>query len=194
MRGLVSLDLSNLNAVFQELEIPNLKRLVQNLTELRTLYLDGVNISIKGNDWCRVLSSFLPNLRDLSLVQCGLSGPIDSSLSQLHSLSVLRLDRNPLSTTVPDFFANFSKLTTLSLSYCLLQGLFPSKIFQLPTLQNLDLAYNFDLSGTLPQFLPTSSLRTMVLSYTNFSRSLPEAWKLTELSMRPHGKSMQPHR
>ncbi|KAL2500233.1 receptor like protein 33 [Forsythia ovata] len=172
MRGLVSLDLSNLNAGFH---IPDLKRLVQNLTELRTLYLDGVNISIKGNDWCRVLSSFLPNLRELSLVQCGLFGPIDSSLSQLHSLSVLRLDWNPLSTTVPDFFANFSKLTTLSLSYCLLQGLFPSKIFQLPTLQNLDLAYNFDLSGTLPQFLPTSSLRTMVLSYTNFSRSLPDS-------------------
>ncbi|KAL2500461.1 receptor like protein 6 [Forsythia ovata] len=177
MRRLVSLDLSNMYTGNQplKLENPDLKRLVQNLTELRELNLDGVVIATHGRNWSRILSSFLPNLRVLSLRQCYLSGPIDSSLSQLHSLEVLRLDLNNLSTTVPDFFVNFSKLTTLSLGGCSLRGLFPSKIFQVPTLQNLDISYNFLLSGTLPQFSQTRSLRIMVLSSTNFSDSLPDS-------------------
>ncbi|KAL2500232.1 receptor like protein 6 [Forsythia ovata] len=177
MRRLVSLDLSNMYTGNQplKLENPDLKRLVQNLTKLRELNLDGVVIAAHGRNWSRILSSFLPNLRVLSLRQCYLLGPIDSSLSQLHSLEVLRLDLNNLSTTVPDLFVNFSKLTTLSLGGCSLRGLFPSKIFQVPTLQNLDLSYNFLLSGTLPQFQLTRSLRIMVLSSTNFSDSLPDS-------------------
>ncbi|KAI3447805.1 hypothetical protein Pfo_004470 [Paulownia fortunei] len=176
MRSLVSMDLSTLFPGPEplKLENPNLKMLVQNLTGLRELYLDGVNISAQKSDWCQALSSSLPNLRNLSLRSCELSGPLDSSLSQLHSLSVLRLDRNNLSTTVPDFFANFSNLTTLTLSSCSLKGPFPEIIFQVPTLQTLDLSNNMLLSGTIQQFPLSSSFRTMVLSYTNFSGSLPD--------------------
>ncbi|KAI3474229.1 hypothetical protein Pfo_029017 [Paulownia fortunei] len=177
MRSLVSLDLSAVFSGIQplKLENPNLKMLVQNLTGLRELYLDSVNISAQGSDWCQVLSSTLPDLRNLSLRNCYISGPIDSSLTELRSLSVLRLDGNNLASSVPNFFANFSQLTTLSLASCSLLGSFPEEIFQVPTLQNLDFSYNMLLSGTLPQFPRDGSLRTIELSYTNFSGSLPDS-------------------
>ncbi|KAL2509959.1 receptor like protein 7 [Forsythia ovata] len=177
MTRLVTLDLSTLFPGFEplKLENPNLKTLVQSLKELRELYLDGVNISAPGSDWCPALSSSLPNLSNLSLSNCHLSGPIDSSFSQLRHLSVLRLDKNNLSTTIPDFFANFSKLTSLSLSSCSLQGFFPEKIFQVPTLQNLDLSNNELLKGNLAQFPQRGSFRRIILSYTNFSGTMPDS-------------------
>ncbi|CAA2966776.1 receptor 12 [Olea europaea subsp. europaea] len=158
-----------------KLENPNLKTLVQNLKELRELYLDGVNISTPGSEWCQALSSSLPSLSKLSLSNCFLSGPLDSSLSQLQNLSFLRLDGNNLSTTIPYSFANFPKLTTLSMFSCSLQGFFPEKIFQLPTLQYLDLGNNNLLHGYLPQFHWGGSLREISLSSTNFSGSLPDS-------------------
>ncbi|XP_062167106.1 receptor-like protein 6 [Alnus glutinosa] len=175
---LVSLDLS---AVYfpeftrLKLENPNLNMLVQNLPELIELHLDGVNISAQENEWCQALSSSLPNLRVLSLSNCYLSGPIDSTLLKLHSLSIIRLDNNNLSSPVPEFFANFSNLTSLRLSSSGLIGTFPGKIFQVPTLEILDLSNNGQLHGVLPDFPQNGSLRTLVLSQTNFSGTLSDS-------------------
>ncbi|KAK6137888.1 hypothetical protein DH2020_028370 [Rehmannia glutinosa] len=183
MKRLVSLDISSVFPGIQPLKVenPNLKLLLQNLTGLKELYLDGVDISAQGKEWCQVISSSLPDLKDLSLRWCKLSGPLDFSLSQLRSLSVIRLDGNNLSTTVLKFFANFSNLTTLSLGSCSLEGFFPGMIFRIPTLENLDLSNNELLSGSIPEFPQGSSLKTVALSYTNFSGSLPDS--LSNLSM-----------
>ncbi|KAL0419349.1 UNVERIFIED_CONTAM: Receptor-like protein Cf-9 [Sesamum radiatum] len=133
MRTLVSLDLSSFVSYYVlKIENPNLKMLLQNLTELRELYLDGVNIPAKGREWCQAISSSLPELRILSLLDCSLSGPLHPSLSKLHFLSVVQLDLNDILSPVPNFFANFSYLTTLSLSWCSLKGSFPAMIFQIP--------------------------------------------------------------
>ncbi|MCI45721.1 verticillium wilt disease resistance protein, partial [Trifolium medium] len=59
--------------------------LVQNLTDITELYLDGVAIFTSGEEWGCALSS-LKGLRVLSMTSCNLSGPIDSSLAKLHSL------------------------------------------------------------------------------------------------------------
>ncbi|KAG8377053.1 hypothetical protein BUALT_Bualt09G0128000 [Buddleja alternifolia] len=183
MTNLISLDLSSRFPGIEplKLEKPNLEMFLQNLTELRELYLDSVNISAQGSKWCQVLSSSLPNLTILSLRDCLLSGPIDSSITKLKSLSVLQLDRNNFASEIPKFLANFPNLTTLSVMSCSLVGAFPEKIFQLPTLQNLYLSYNMLLSGNLPEFPWNGSLRTLALSYTNFSGSLPDS--ISNLSM-----------
>ncbi|PIN01693.1 Leucine-rich repeat protein [Handroanthus impetiginosus] len=177
LKKLVSLDLSNYFYLspFVQLENPDLKMLVQNLKELKELYLDSVDISAQGNDWCHALSSSLPDLRILSLRGCNISGPIDSSLLELRSLSVLQLDFNDLASEVPDFLANFSRLTTLSLAFCSLVGSLPERILEIPSLQNLDLSDNPLLSGSFPLFLQEGSLRTLVLQYTNFSGPLPDS-------------------
>jgi Leucine-rich repeat (LRR) protein len=183
---LVSLDLSAIyfpESTRLKLENPNLNTLVQNLPELIELHLDGANISAQGNEWCQALSSSLPNLRVLSLSNCYLSGPIDSTLLKLQSLSIIRLDNNNLSSPVPEFVANFSNLTSLRLSFSGLIGTFPVNIFQVPTLEILDLSNNVLLNGALPDFPQNGSLRTLVLTNTNFSGTLSDTiGNLTKLS------------
>ncbi|KAF5941002.1 hypothetical protein HYC85_022169 [Camellia sinensis] len=86
MTNLVTLDLSThyfSRVPSLKLENPNLLTLVQNLTGLKQLILDGVNISTQGSQWCEAISSSLPYLQILSLSNCYLSGPIDSSLQKL---------------------------------------------------------------------------------------------------------------
>ncbi|KAM4078955.1 hypothetical protein ACB094_09G079200 [Castanea mollissima] len=136
-----------------KLEDPNLAKLVQNLSEIKELYLDGA------------LSSSLSNPR-----------PLNSSLQKLRSLSIIRLDNNNFSAApVPEFFAEFRNLTTLRLSSCELNGTFPEKIFQVLTLQTLDLSNNKLLQGSLPEFLPNGSLQSLLLSGTKFSGALPDS-------------------
>ncbi|GAY32059.1 hypothetical protein CUMW_000340, partial [Citrus unshiu] len=177
MTRLVTLDLSSLHRFGGplKLENPNLSGLLQNLAELRALYLDGVNISAPGIEWCQALSSLVPKLRVLSLSSCYLSGPIHPSLAKLQSLSVICLDQNDLSSPVPEFLADFFNLTSLRLSHSGLNGTFPEKILQVHTLETLDLSGNSLLQGSFPDFPKNSSLRTLVLSNTNFSGVLPDS-------------------
>ncbi|KAJ0027800.1 hypothetical protein Pint_34909 [Pistacia integerrima] len=176
MTKLVTLDLSSLTFVgdsLLKLENPNLSTFLQNFTEIRELYLDGVNISAHGNEWCQALSSLLPNLQVLSMSSCFLSGPIDLSLGNLQSLSVIRLNQNNLSSPVPGILAKFSNLTSLHLSNCELQGTFPEQIFKVPTLETLELSHNNLLQGSLPDFPRNNSLRSLMLQETSFSGPLP---------------------
>jgi uncharacterized protein YjbI with pentapeptide repeats len=141
---LVTLDLSSnydpyKTAQSLTLENSNLNMLVHNLSELIELYRVGIAISTQGKEWCHTLSSSLPNLRGLSLLYCNLSGPIDSSLRNLKSLSIIHLNGNNFSSPVPIFFADFKNLTFLKVSSSRLNGTFPKKIFQVPTLQAIDL-------------------------------------------------------
>ncbi|KAI4331602.1 hypothetical protein MLD38_029777 [Melastoma candidum] len=150
-------------------------RLIIPDEELRELYLDGVDVSAGGGEWCGALSSSVPKLEVLSMISCNLAGPIDGSLLNLSSLSVIELSINNLSTSVPEFLAGFSFLTALRLSSCGLQGIIPAKILQKPTLQIVDLSSNLFLSGSLPDFPRNNNLQKMVLSFTNMSGALPES-------------------
>ncbi|GJT60010.1 receptor-like protein 7 [Tanacetum coccineum] len=179
LTSLQTLDLSSLFSYGNrslKLETPNLTTLVQNLTRLRYLYLDNVNISSQKFDWCQGLSSSsLPNLEVLSLSNCQLSGPLDDSLGELQSLSIIRLALNKLSSPVLDFFANFKNLTVLNLASCNLTGTFPKKVLQLESLQIIDLSVNTNLYGSLPDFPMNGSLQSLVLSNTNFSGEIPQS-------------------
>ncbi|XP_050243998.1 receptor-like protein 33 isoform X5 [Quercus robur] len=178
LKRLVTLDLSTyflLSYSMLEIKKPNLATLLKNFVELKELYLDGVNIPAPGNEWCQALSSSVPNLRVLSMSNCYLSGPFDSSLQKLQSLSIIRLDFNLFNAPVPVFFANFANLTSLGLSSCGLNGTFPEKVFRILTLQTIDLSNNKLLKGSLPEFLPNGSLRSLLLSGTKFSGALPDS-------------------
>ncbi|KAL1542449.1 receptor-like protein 7 isoform X1 [Salvia divinorum] len=149
---LASLDIS---ANSLNLEHPNLEMLVQNLTELRELHLDGVNMSSfhERKSQGHIISSHLPNLTTLSMVGCGLYGPLPQSFWQLHSLSILRLDENDLSAVaLHDLVSNFPSLATLTLSDCRLKGCIPSTFANLTKLIHVDLSHN-SLTGSLPSTL-----------------------------------------
>ncbi|WOL12551.1 receptor-like protein 12 [Canna indica] len=180
LKKLVSLDLSTfylneLPSSSLKLHDPNFATVISNLSNLKELVLDGVNISADGHEWCQAVSVSTPGLEVLSLAGCSLTGPIHSSLSSLPSLSILRLDQNNLNSIFPDFFGNFSSLTVLRLSSCGLQGSVPESLFQLRNLKALDISTNEMLSGRLPQFPANSVLESLVLSDTNFSGPLPES-------------------
>ncbi|KAF6148314.1 hypothetical protein GIB67_025533 [Kingdonia uniflora] len=70
LTNLVSFNLSAVSS-WMKLERLNLRMLVQNLTSLRELVLDGVNISFQGNECCKVLSAAVPNLVILNSVRFG---------------------------------------------------------------------------------------------------------------------------
>ncbi|PIN02638.1 Ran GTPase-activating protein [Handroanthus impetiginosus] len=155
---LVDHDLSSTFSLSLMIENPDLGRLIQNFTRLRELYLDGVNISAKGDEWCNAISSSLPDLRVFSLSNAYLKGPFDSSLVKLQSLSVIRLDGNTISSPFPEFFADFSnlqfigpvpsfaflkKLTTINLHANRLTGQIPDSLWEgLENLDFLDLSEN----------------------------------------------------
>ncbi|KAJ8572937.1 hypothetical protein K7X08_009448 [Anisodus acutangulus] len=110
----------------------------------------------------------------LDLTHEWFSGSINP-LANLKFLSVIRLDENNLSAPFPEFFADFSNLTVLSLKSCNLIGQVHQKIFLVPTLQTIDLSENFKLEGTLPEFPSNGSIQCLLLGYTEFSGSLPES-------------------
>ncbi|KAG8377054.1 hypothetical protein BUALT_Bualt09G0128100 [Buddleja alternifolia] len=183
--GMIPFELSNLTRLtvldlsssYSSLSIENsdIGRLIHSFTRLRELYLDGVNISAKGYDWCNAISSSLPNLRVLSLSKSYLRGPLDSSLLKLQSLSIIRLDSNTFSSPFPAFFADFHNLRVLSMSGCDMFGVTPGKLFQIPSLQTIDLSNNRDLKGSFLEFPLNGSLENILLSYTQFSGNVPES-------------------
>ncbi|KAJ1416246.1 Leucine-rich repeat [Sesbania bispinosa] len=179
---LVTLDLSR-NSYYNiitdneeelKLENPNLRKLVQNLTSIRQLYLDDVSITAEGQEWINALLP-LRDLQELSLPDCGLSGPLDSSLTRLKNLSLIILGGNDFSSPVPETFANFKNLTTLSLTWSELTGTFPHEIFQIGTLSFIDIAGNYNLHVLFPDFPLNGSLQTIRVRYTNFSGALPHS-------------------
>nr|GMC83007.1 receptor-like protein 12 [Ipomoea batatas] len=98
-----------------------------------------------------------------------------SLLLKLPSLSVIRLDGITFSAPFPDFFAEFTNLTVLSLAGCDFSGTVPQKVFQVPTLQTIDLSFNEMLGGSLPDFPKNGSLKSLTLYGTMFSGNLPES-------------------
>ncbi|GKV22029.1 hypothetical protein SLEP1_g31932 [Rubroshorea leprosula] len=202
MTSLVTLDLS-VYADFYfglKLENPILVMLVQDLEELKHLYLDGVNILAQGNEWCQTLSS-LANLQVLSMSNCNLSSPIDSSLSKLQSLSAIRLDGNNLSGQFPEkifqnkFWGDFTRIywkpgEAVMDRACKLpfywinsrsDGKSPTTC--LSKLVSINLRDNA-LSGALPPALfGIPSLRSLVLSQNQFTGGLHEPPELASSSL-----------
>lgn len=175
MKRLVTLDLSSSPYYTLVLENPDLKMLIQNLKEVRELHLDNMKISTHGYHWSGVISSSLPNLQVLSMKSCGLSGPLDSSLSMLKNLSFILLDENTFSSDIPESFGSLQNLRVLSLRACNLSGSLPKKIFQIPTLKTIDLSSNVILKGPLPEFPENGSLENLLLSYTEVGGTLPDS-------------------
>ncbi|PON80742.1 LRR domain containing protein [Parasponia andersonii] len=96
-----------------------------------------------------------------------------SLIANLTSLEQLHLSYVDISSTVPDSLANFSSLTSLLLKDCGLRGEFPVGIFELHNLQILSVGFNENLTGNLPEFKQSSSLKALKLAGTSFSGDLP---------------------
>jgi Leucine-rich repeat (LRR) protein len=95
-------------------------------------------------------------------------------IQNLTHLNELFLDKVYMSSVSPTSFMNLSSsLTSLSLFYCGLIGRFPDNIFHLPNLQLLDVRYNYNLTGSLPNYNWSSPLKSLRLSETRFPIDSP---------------------
>ncbi|XP_047967830.1 receptor-like protein 7 [Salvia hispanica] len=184
LKRLVSLDISNYYSSTPgeclSLEYPNLEMLVGNLTELRELNLDGVNItsSDERQKWSHIVSSHLPNLTTLSFRLCSLSGPlaslkgsIPSTFANLTELIHVDLGNNLLTGSLPStLFEGLSKLAYLYLRFNSFYGNIPHSLYALPSLLELDLCYN-QFSGTfqLDNFQSFPNLTLLDLSGNSLS-------------------------
>ncbi|XP_014500547.1 LRR receptor-like serine/threonine-protein kinase IOS1 [Vigna radiata var. radiata] len=83
---------------------------------------DGLNCTYLGNEF--------PRITALNLSSSGLSGKIDSSISNLTMLEKLDLSNNNLNGEVPDFLSQLQHLKTLKLEKNFLSGSIPSALVE----------------------------------------------------------------
>ncbi|KAK6802348.1 hypothetical protein RDI58_000128 [Solanum bulbocastanum] len=180
----------------------NFELLLQNLTQLRELALDGVNISsTMPSNFCSHLTTLelsythlhgvlpervfhLSNLKTLDLsynYKLTVRFPITNFellLKNLTQLRELNLDYVNISST---FSLNFSShLTTLWLADTQLRGILPERAFHLSNLESLDLSYNPQLTVRFPttKWSSSASLMKLYLYDVNFTGRIPESFSL----------------
>nr|GMD78942.1 receptor-like protein 12 [Ipomoea batatas] len=98
-----------------------------------------------------------------------------SLLLKLRLVSVIRLDGINLSVPFPDFFSDFTNLTVLSLASCNFSGTVDRKVFQVRTLQTVDLSFNEMVGGgSIPDSIgKLTNLVHVSLARNQFSGSIP---------------------
>ncbi|KAJ0094100.1 hypothetical protein Patl1_17133 [Pistacia atlantica] len=125
---------------------------------------NSVDLSLVGTKWSGVLNK-LPNLTELHLQSCDLTGPI--SLVNLTSLAVLDLSFNDFNSKFPDWLVNISTLVHVDLSNCNFYGRIPLGFTELPNLQYLNLALNNNLSASCSQLLRGSWKNIQFLNFAS---------------------------
>ena len=130
----------------------------------------------------KLLSLDLGFMATNNLLQLKLSS-LKSIIQNSTKLETLFLSYVTISSTLPDTLANLTSLKKLSLHNSELYGEFPVGVFHLPNLELLDLAYNPNLNGSLPEF-QSSSLINLLLDQTGFYGTLPVSiGKLSSLNV-----------
>ncbi|KAJ3125149.1 hypothetical protein HK100_010954 [Physocladia obscura] len=116
-----------------------------------------------------------PSLNVLNLSDCSHVG-VESinSLLQLKNLEDLKLDKINLTGVPVACFWKLSKLVSLSLSYCQVEGPLTDKMLEMKVLKNLNLSHN-NLTGPLPdQFGSLRLLKNLDLSHNSLTGRLPD--------------------
>ncbi|GLJ41811.1 hypothetical protein SUGI_0865660 [Cryptomeria japonica] len=145
---------------------------VRNLRSLEFLDMSWVNLSMASEHWGDALSG-LPNLTQIHLFDCGLSGNIPD-LSNLTRLSHLHIAYNSFPVQLPSWFENVSSLVSVDLSSCGVNGFIPSNFMPRSRMSNLVLDSNYGLKGNLSFMLShSSSLVVLSLSQCNLTGVFP---------------------
>ena len=111
-----------------------------------------------------------------------MTGGIPTSLGNLTSLYAIWIAKNHLRGIIPDIFGRLQKLTFLSVYVNQLSGKIPPSIFNLSSLESLDLGENILLQGRLPLDLGNLLPNLQFLSITNNQFSGPIPPSISNLS------------
>ncbi|MBA0820745.1 hypothetical protein Gohar_028004, partial [Gossypium harknessii] len=132
-----------------KLEKSAVNGIVRNLTKVREIYLDGIDMSsIDPNSFVNLSYS----LTSLSLFGCHLRGKLPDNIFKLPNIEYLSLDENSkLTGQFPK--SNWSSpLVILSASFTSLSGELPESFGDLKSLAGLDLLSS-NFSGSIPRSL-----------------------------------------
>ncbi|XP_048319536.2 receptor-like protein 30 [Ziziphus jujuba] len=152
-----------------KMENPNLGFLVQNLSQLQELYLDGVNVLVTRNEF--VQDPIILNAKSLRVKHVWLGIP--SSLIALPALQYLLLSINHFVGKIPKHpNPSTSLLEIFDLSHNNLEGPILESIFEFGILKTLQLSFNkFNDTIRGHKFRGLGQLQTLDLSYNNLSFS-----------------------
>ncbi|KAA8524856.1 hypothetical protein F0562_011279 [Nyssa sinensis] len=164
-------DLQRLHLADNDFNYSQIPSAIGNLSELRSL-----NLSLSlFNGQIPLEISMLTQLTslDLSWNPLKLHKPSLGTLVQnLTRISELSLSNVIISSEVPDVLANLPSLTSILLEDCGLHGEFPIGIFHLPKLQVLNVRFNQNLTGYLPEFHQSGPVKKLKLAGTSFSAQM----------------------
>ncbi|KAK4379714.1 hypothetical protein RND71_001576 [Anisodus tanguticus] len=120
---------------------------VSGLVSLKYLGMNQVDLSMIGSSWLEMLNQ-LPQLTELHLSTCGLSGSISFlSLVSFSSLAVIDLSFNCFNSMFPSWLVNISSLEYIDLGNSYFRGRIPLGISEIPRLRYLNLSLNNNLSA-----------------------------------------------
>ncbi|XP_078169615.1 receptor-like protein 49 [Carex rostrata] len=190
---LTHLNLSNTEFFGQiPIAIANLTNLISldlSCDDDMELYLDHVDISENGTEWCKALSESVPNLQVLSMIPdyyakfplkelllngCDLEGLFPHDILLIPTLTTLDLSENGLFGTLPNF-PIMSSLESLNLDTTNFFGSIPDSIGNLRNLSELILS-QCNFSGQIPSSIKKlSKLACLDLSYNSLSGSIPQS-------------------
>ncbi|XP_022953006.1 receptor-like protein 12 [Cucurbita moschata] len=174
--------LQKLNLALNNFNFSEIPARIQQLSDLMLLNLSGSTFS--GQIPAEI--SKLSNLLALDLSQnievssgerlLKLRNPdFNSFVANFTKLEHLSLSKVDISSKVPDYLANLSSLESLRLSDCGLWGRFPIEIFQFPKLKILEIPYNPNLVGYLPEFNSSNLLEELCLEYSGITGKIPHS-------------------
>ncbi|GMP52211.1 hypothetical protein CsSME_00018120 [Camellia sinensis var. sinensis] len=171
---LVSLDLSYLNYYYYyegRLEQHTFNMLLQNLTQLRELHLDWLNISSPLPHALLNLSS----LTSLTLDDCQLRGKFSENIFHLPNLRKLDVQGNLELTGKLPYFNVTSSLQFLYLFHCNFSGSIPASLGNLTQITYLDFGSN-SFGGQIPSSISNlAKLNTLYLDGNNLTGQIPDS-------------------
>ncbi|TYI42625.1 hypothetical protein ES332_A01G112000v1 [Gossypium tomentosum] len=147
--------------------------IVRNLTKVREIYLDGIDMSsIDPNSFVNLSYS----LTSLSLFGCHLRGKLPDNIFKLPNIEYLRLDKNPkLTGQFPK--SNWSSplsLMVLALLFSNFSGSISRSLGNLSQLDSLYLSFNY-FSGKIPSSLTNlAKLSILTLNDNQLEGFLPD--------------------
>ncbi|KAG5628873.1 hypothetical protein H5410_000590 [Solanum commersonii] len=165
----------------------NFELLLKNLTQLRELDFDNVNIS------STIPLNFSSYLTTLHLRNTQLYGTLPEGVFHLYNLESLYLIDNPQLTVkfpttkwnssaslmelylysvnatgrIPESFGHLTSLRTLRIASCNLSGSIPKPLWNLTNIEELNLDYNH-LEGPISDFFRFGKLKSLSLGNNNF--------------------------
>nr|KJB62999.1 hypothetical protein B456_009G448300 [Gossypium raimondii] len=163
MSKLVSLDLSCWIYDYEQFTIDKhaVEGLIHNLTEVRHLFLHGINMSSVN---AYVFMNLSSSLRSLSLADCDLQGKFPKNIFDLPNLNLAPLK-----------FNRSSNLEHLDLSSMSFSTEFIDSVNNLRALKYLDLSGNSFFQGMSVSITNLSSLEYLVISGADIFGGLPDS-------------------